>query len=175
VSLAGSTGTLVGAAANGGLGSGGLGGPFCHQEQPWLLQLKGLGTYIVPRLDVQLSATFLSLPGPQLGATIAIPNATVRPSLGRDLSGALANITVPIVSPGSLYGDRLNQVDARVGKIFRLGARRATVSLDMFNLFNGVTVLTEQPSYSLTNASLWRSPQLVQQARLMKFTLVLNF
>jgi hypothetical protein len=166
VSLTGATGTIATQ----------LGGPFCHQEQPWLLQMKGLGTYIIPRIDVQIAATVLSLPGPQLAANFVVPNATVQPSLGRPLSGGAANITVPILAPGSLYGDRLNQVDFRVGKIFRLGTvRRLTTSLDIFNAFNGVTVLTEQPSYSTTNATLWRTPQLVQQARLLKFSLTVNF
>jgi hypothetical protein len=138
--------------------------------------VKGLATYTVPRVDVQLSGTLLSFPGPQLAATVVIPNVTVRPSLGRDLSGGLANITVPIVAPGTLYGDRLYQTDFRIGKIVRLGAnRRATASVDLFNLFNGNTVLTEQNSYSITNLGLWRTPQLVQQARLVKFTLVMSF
>ena len=166
VSLSGATGTIATQ----------LGAPFCHQEQPWLMQVKGLGTYIIPGIDVQLAATFLSLPGPQLAATLVVPNATVQPSLGRPLSGGAANITVPILSPGSLYGDRLNQTDFRVGKILGLGGgRRATASVDIFNMFNRVTVLAEQPSYSLTNPTLWRTPQLVQHARLVKFALSMNF
>ena len=64
----------------------------------------------------------------------------------------------------------------RVGKILRLGGSlRATASVDVFNLFNGNAVLTEQSAYSLTNTALWRTPQLVQQARLVKFSLSMNF
>ena len=37
--------------------------PFCHQETPWLTQVKGFGTYTVPTLDVQLSGTFQAVPG----------------------------------------------------------------------------------------------------------------
>jgi hypothetical protein len=67
-------------------------------------------------------------------------------------------------------------MDFRVGKIVRLGgSARATASVDVFNMFNGNAVLTEQSNYSLTNAALWRTPQLVQQARLVKFSLQLNF
>jgi hypothetical protein len=167
VSLTGATGTLASQ----------LGTPFCHQKQPWLVQVKGLATYIVPRIDLQLSGTLLALPGPQLAANLVVPSATVQTSggLGRPLSGGAANVTVPIVAPGSLYGDRLYQADARVGKIIRIGTLRMTASVDVFNVFNGHAVLTEQSSYSLTNAALWRTPQLVQQARLAKFTLVMNF
>jgi hypothetical protein len=105
-----------------------------------------------------------------------VPNALVRPSLGRDLSGGDSTVTVNIVAPGSLYGDRLYQTDFRVGKIIRFGgSRRATASVDLYNLFNGNAVLTEQSSYSLTNTQLWGTPQKVQQARLLKFTLSMNF
>jgi hypothetical protein len=168
VSVSGATGTVASQ----------LGIPFCHQEQPWLLQIKGLGTYIIPRIDVQIAATLLNLPGPQLAATLVVPTAVVQTTggLGRPLSGGAANITVPIVAPGTLFGDRLQQLDLRIGKIVRLpGSLRATVSVDVFNALNGHAVLTEQASYSLTNAALWRSPQLVQQARLVKFSLAMYF
>jgi len=167
VSVSGATGTLASQ----------LGVPFCHQEQPWLVQVKGLATYVVPRIDVQVSGTLLALPGPQLAANLVVPSATVQTvgGLGRPLSGGAANVTVPILAPGSLFGDRLYQADFRVGKIMRFGSLRTTASIDVFNMFNGNAVLTEQSSYSLTNAALWRTPQLVQQARLVKFTLVTQF
>ena len=167
VSVSGATGTVASQ----------LGVPFCHQQQPWLVQVKGLATYIVPRIDVQVSGTLLALPGPQLNANLVVPSATVQTigGLGRPLSGGAANITVPILAPGSLFGDRLYQADFRVGKILRLGMLRTTAGVDVFNMFNGNAVLTEQSSYSLTNAALWRTPQLVQQARLVKFTLVTTF
>jgi hypothetical protein len=168
VSLSGATGSIASQ----------LGMPFCHQEQPWLLQIKGLATYTIPHVDVQLSGTFQSVPGPQLAANLVVPSLTVQTTggLGRPLSGGAANVTVPIVAPGSLYGDRLNQTDFRVGKVIRFpGNRRVTASVDMFNLFNGHAVLTQQSSYSLTNATLWQTPQLVQSARLLKFTASMYF
>ena len=41
-----------------------------------------------------------------------------------------------VVEPGTLYGDRINQVDFRVSKILRFGGTRANVGVDLFNLFN---------------------------------------
>ena len=56
--------SLTGATAN---IAGPLAVPFCHQEQPWLMQVKGLATYTIPHIDVQLSGAFQSIPGPQIG------------------------------------------------------------------------------------------------------------
>ena len=58
-----------------------------------------------------------------LAANYAAPNSEVAPSLGRDLSGNAANVTVNLIAPGTMYGDRINQLDIRIGKILRLGAR----------------------------------------------------
>jgi hypothetical protein len=164
--------SLTGATAN---IAGPLATPFCHQEQPWLTQVKALGIVTIPVIDLQLSGTFQSIPGPQIQATLVVPDATVKTSLGRDLSGGATNVTVNIVAPGSQYGQRLYQTDFRVGKIIRFGeARRATASVDLFNLFNGNSVLQQNSTYS-TTSSIYGTPQLVQQARLLKFTLSVTF
>src|SRR5262249_29825421 len=65
----------------GGTLTSGLGAPYCHQETPFLTQVKLLGSYTVPKIDVSISGSFQSLPGPQLSANQVVPNATVRPSL----------------------------------------------------------------------------------------------
>ena len=91
--------------------------PFCHQQTPYLTQFKLLGTYTIPRIDVQLSGTFQTIPGPQISANLVVLNADIAPSLGRNLAGNAANVTVPIIAPGTLYGDRLHQIDLRVGKL----------------------------------------------------------
>jgi hypothetical protein len=145
--------------------------PFCHQQTPFLTQVKLLGTYTIPRIDIQLAATLQSIPGPMIEANFVVPNALVQPSLGRPLSGNAANVTVPIVAPGTLYGDRLHQVDFRIGRIIRFGGnRRVTPSVDLYNLFNSNAVLTES-----TNYSAFRVPARVVGARLVKFTVSMIF
>jgi hypothetical protein len=101
--------------------------PYCHVAYGMLTQLRGLSSYLVPGLDLELAATFQSKPGALLAANYAAPNSVVAPSLGRNLSGNAANATVNLIEPGSMYGDRINQIDLHVAKVFRLRRARSTV------------------------------------------------
>jgi hypothetical protein len=147
-----------------------LPGQWCHQEEPFLTQFKGFGSYVVPRLDVQVSATFQSIPGPLIAANLNVPSATVQTSLGRPLAGNAANITVNLVEPGAMYGERLNQLDLRLGKQLRFGKARSTISLDLYNALNADAVLTVN-----NNFAAWQRPQSIIQARFAKLALQLDF
>ena len=48
----------------------------CHVEQAWLTQLKFLGSYTVPKIDVQLGASYQNIPGIELRANYADSIAT---------------------------------------------------------------------------------------------------
>src|SRR5256885_17198152 len=83
--------------------------PYCHTEQQQT-QFKMLGSYTVPKVELQVSGTLQSLPGPEIFANYVATNAQVVPTLGRNLAaGAGATGTVNPVKPGSMYGPRLNQ------------------------------------------------------------------
>ena len=56
-----------------------------------------------------------------------------------------------------------------------LGRSRTDVGIDLFNLFNGNSVLTQSGTYSVSNLSSWGTPTSVQQPRLFKFTVSLNY
>jgi hypothetical protein len=73
---------------------------------------------------------------------------------------------VQIVEPGSGYGDRMNQFDFRISKLFRYAGTRTMVGLDMYNLFNSTPVLTENQVYG----PAFRSPISMLQARFFKFS-----
>jgi hypothetical protein len=143
---------------------------FCHAETPFLTQVKGLGAYTVPRIDVQVSATVQSIPGSALAANYVLSTAEAARTLGRPLSGSTPNITVNLVSPGSVIGERINQLDVRVGKIVRFGERRASINLDMYNLTNSDTVTAANSNY----ATLWR-PTSILQPRFFKISMQLNY
>ena len=144
--------------------------PYCRTQTPFQTQFKGLLMYVVPRIDVQVSATVQSVPGSQVVGNYVASNAIVQPSLGRSLSGGAANVTANIVEPWSIVGERLNQVDLRIGKNLRFGRSRSTIHLDLFNLLNANTVLTENPAFGT-----FRRPTAILPARFVKIGYQFDF
>ena len=69
------------------------------------------------------------------------------------------------------YGERLNQLDFRVGKVFRYGRSRTDVNFDLFNALNVDTVLLQNNNYT----GPWQTPQGVIQGRLAKISVQFNF
>ena len=163
----------------------GLLNPYCHIETSFLPQYKGLGSYVLPKVDVSVAATFTSKPGIQVSgfgtpvaggafaANYTISNAAVMPILGRPLAGAAPNITVNLVEPHSVLGERVNELDLRVGKIFRFGASRINVGMDIYNLLNAATPLAYNQVFIPNGA--WMVPTQVMSARFAKFSLQFDF
>src|SRR4030095_2307653 len=94
----------------------------------------GAGSYIVPKIDVQLAATFQSSPAEALRADWTASSGVVAQTLGRPLGGNAPNATVNLLAPDQMRGPRVNQLDMRIGKVLRFGDQRATVSVDMFKI-----------------------------------------
>jgi hypothetical protein len=105
-----------------------------------------------------------------IAANYNAPNALVAPSLGRALSGGAANVTVNLVEPGTIFRERRNQLDLRLGKVVRLGNARSTLSVDVFNALNASTVLSENASFGS-----WRTPEEILMARFLRFTAQFDF
>jgi hypothetical protein len=132
--------------------------------------VKFSGSYTIPGADVLVSGTFRSVPGPEVLGNFVATNAVVTPSLGRVLSGGAANLPVNVVEPGSIYGDRLNQVDLRFGKILRFGRTKTAINLDVYNVFNANTVLTVNNAFAT-----WQRPTSILLARFAKIGVQLDF
>jgi len=144
---------------------------YCHQTTNWLTQVKLLGSYNIPRIDVMVSGTLQNLPGPQILANFNLPSADAARTLGRPLSGGAANIAVGLIDPGTIYGDRLNQVDFRVSKMLRLDRTRTTLSLDFYNMMNVSTVLAQNNAFG----PVWLRPSSIFPARFAKVSLQFDF
>jgi hypothetical protein len=147
--------------------------PYCHVAFGILTQFRGLASYVVPGAGVQLSATFQSKPGAMLAANYAAPNSEVAPALGRNLSGNAANVTVNLIEPGTLYGDRINELDIRIGKMLRFGNARAFVAVDVYNALNSSAVLTSNPAF--VPGGTWLQPLTVLTPRIFTITANVDF
>jgi hypothetical protein len=143
---------------------------FCHVTGTFLTQIKFVASYLVPGIDVQVTSSIQSIPGPQITASYVASLAEVQPSLGRPLAGGERNITVSIVEPRTMYGERRNQVDLRIGKILRFGNATATPSVDVYNLFNSNAVLELNSAFAT-----WQRPDEILTARFAKIGLQLTF
>lgn len=145
---------------------------YCNVVTPFLTQVKALSSYTIPKITVLISATFQSNPGASLAANYNVPNAVIAPSLERNLSGG-ANATINLVAPGTLYGDRVNQLDFRAAKLLKFGRARTQVSFDLYNALNSDATLTYNQTYVPKGS--WLIPTLVIPARFAKVSVQLNF
>ena len=164
---------------NAGIGGGLVGStvsttsPYCHVAYGLLTQLRGLGAYTIPKIDLQVSGVFQSKPGVLLSANYAVPAADVARSLGRLPSGNVTNVTVNLIEPGSMYGDRLNQLDFRVAKILRFNRTRMTVGVDLYNVTNSSAILTY--SNTFVPGGPWLLPNTVLTGRLARINAEFTF
>ena len=155
---------------------------YCHREEKLadLVMVKGYGSYTVPRIDVQISGTYQTKPGPLVLAIYTATNAEVQQSLGRPLAGNAPNVDVHLLAPGpytttnggsgQVHGDRLHQVDFRFSKLLRFGGTRARANVDLYNALNSSAVLTQNDTFGD-----WQRPTEILIARFVKFSVQFDF
>ena len=159
--------------------------PFCRVVTGYLPYYKGLATYVIPVIDVQVGLTFLSKPGmvvsfagtPTNGghvlANLTYRNQDVAASLGRNLSGNAQNVTVNLIEPGSRYGERVTELHLRLGKLLRFGGTRTNVGVDIFNIPNLAPGLSYNQNFIPGGA--WLTPTTVMTPRFAKFSAQIDF
>ena len=170
----------------------------CHSVDPFQTQVRGLAIYIIPKIDVLVSATVRSQPPVQLGAppagaTIAgggnsaqwiVPNSVVAAALGHLPVGATATGTTTIQiadNVSRVYADnRRTQIDMRFAKVLRFGRTRSDVGIDLNNLLNTnyATGYSTTYAYSVGNAlqgGTWGNPTSIYTPRFMRINYTINF
>jgi Carboxypeptidase regulatory-like domain len=147
--------------------------PYCDVDYGWLTQMRAISNYVIPKIDVQFSGVFQSKPGALLAANWAAPASTVGAALGRAPAGNVPNVTINLLKPGEMYGDRVNQLDFRVGKVLRFGRTRTLISADLYNSLNSSAVLTYNNTF-VPNGT-WLQPQTVITGRIVKFAAEITF
>ena len=147
--------------------------PWCHIDSGFVTRLTGLGSWMIPKIDVQVAGTYRSDQGGALAALWAVPNAVVQQTLGRPLSNQATTATVNLIQPGTMYGDRVNEIDLRFAKILRFGRTRTNVGIDIYNIINASPVLTYNQNY--VPGGNWLTPTAVLQPRFLKFSATFDF
>lgn len=150
----------------------------CHRNNGFRTAAQGLATYTIPKIDVLVSGTFQNLPGVNVSANANTCSGALIPglctagntTLGRGFSGAPFRV-FGIVNPGALYVERLNQIDFRVAKIFKLARTRTSVNFDFYNVTNSGSVIGEGSTYGTT----WRTPTSMLLPRLFKISAQFDF
>ena len=143
---------------------------FCAISPPFLTQLKLQVTYPLV-WGLQAAATFQSNTGPLVLANYTATNAQVM-GLGRNLAqGVNGTATVPLVEPGTLYGERSNQVDVRLSKRVNVGKAAIAGIIDLYNALNASPVLVQNNTYG----PAWLAPQYVLPGRMIKLGTQITF
>ena len=151
---------------------------FCDVDTPFLTQVKLAGVYPLP-WGLKTSATFQSIRYPQeftgaFGGILAARSFTaaeIQPSLGRPLAGGIPSVTLQMVPPNSLFGDRIYQIDWRIARSFTVGKRRIQPQIDVFNLTNDNGVTTLNNTYGVR----WQQPTRILQGRVVKIAVQADF
>jgi hypothetical protein len=158
----------------------------CLDTPPYQTTVRGLASYIVPKVDVLVSTAIRSQPPLARTATWPVPNSIVsQPQyLGRVPPGGTAggNTNVALLdNDHRLYaGNRRTQVDLRVAKVLRFGRTRVDVGVDGENLFNTnyTTAFDNTYQYSTGNTALggtWGNPTAIYTPRYARLNVTLSF
>ncbi len=114
------------------------GGRFCDQRNfdiPFTQEFKLAGNYSLP-YGIDFGAVIMSQAGLERVITWQ-PGANLFPNGQRTQAQ-----TIVLNEPGSLYGERWNQVDVNVKKNIRYGNKVHTFQLDLFNVLNNNSIRT---------------------------------
>ena len=148
---------------------------------PFETTLRGSVLYTVPKVGVLISSAIRSQPSILLAANWNVPNTVVQSLLGRLPPGGLATGTTAVAlvdNDHRVYADtRRNQVDVRFAKVFRFGARRADIGVDLQNLLNTnyPTAYESQYSYTAPNGGTWANPTTILGPRFVRLNFTLNY
>jgi hypothetical protein len=153
--------------------------PYCRISEPYRTDFRGLATYVVPKADVQVSATWASIPGDSLRADYtltAADQAAIAARIGRPLTGGFN--TINLIAPATQWGARVNNIDMRIAKIVRFGTTRTQVGVDIFNLLNADTVTNYNFGFvprSVNPNGAWLIPTAIIPARYARIALQVDF
>lgn len=154
---------------------------FCEKSGPSSGQAAGVfrptvkasGAYSFP-YDIQVSGSFSSIPGAGVDANYQVTSAIAgRPIIGS--TTGTASTTINLIEPNSLFLDRQNRLDLRLGKTFKVDRYRIQGFMDVFNAFNAGTITRVNETYAASGTNLWMTPTGIIDARYVRFGMQMSF
>jgi hypothetical protein len=154
---------------------------FCDDRQngiPFRKSVKLSATVPLP-WGINFSGVFQSNHGTESSRTMVVTRGITRypatcPSpcpagqviLPSNLFGQ-SSMTIPLVDSDTVYTDRINQLDLRLGRTFQYGRLRITPSLEVFNVNNSDAIISYVSTSALNPAFL--RPNSIMQGRMVGF------
>ena len=139
----------------------------CHVDTNFLNQYKALGTYTVPKIDVQFGVTYQATPGPEINANLTVTQALTTPST--PLSGGVKIVNV--LPAGQEYVKHIQQLDMRFAKVFRFGTTRTSINFDLANILNANYTQAITQAYG----PKWQYPVSIMDGRLFRMGAQVDF
>ena len=145
----------------------------CHKVESWQTQFRSMASYTIPKIDVLLSGIFRSQPNSSFGfgATPEGNSTGLSANWATTVNGQAVNLN--LLEPGVYFGDRINQLDMRLGKIVRVGRSRSSFAVDFLNLFNSNTPTAFQTNYG--DGSGYLTPTAILTPRLARISVTVDF
>jgi hypothetical protein len=151
-------------------------------------QVKVQAAYPLP-YDFMLAATYKHLPGAALTGTVTYADAAVAPILGRNLSACTAptgactqTASIGVIPPGTLFDDRLNQIDLRGTRRIKIGHSRIQGIVELYNVLNSRSAQSATATWGQVTApgvatpgTTFLRPSLLLGGRLLKFGAQIDF
>jgi len=86
-------------------------------------------------------------------------------------AGPNGTVSIPLIAPSTLFEDRIQQLDFRFSRTFRIAGKRVEPQFDIYNVLNASPILSVNNTYG----SAWRTPTQILAGRLLKFGFQMTF
>jgi hypothetical protein len=143
--------------------------PNCRAFAPWRTRVNGTAAYTVPWVDLLVSTVFQSFPGVDRQANLTYskeqviwepgdiarasqPCATATNGVGCLGDGNNSTTSsINLLNSNELWGERTTTFDLKLAKNLRFGNKRATIGVDLYNVFNSDAVQNYNDTYTVDN------------------------
>jgi hypothetical protein len=187
----------------------------CAANTIWTTRINGSAAYVIPKVDVLVSTVFQSIPGASLAANFTFnkddviwgPESQFRATqpctgnaaasgtgcLGTARNQATIN-NVNLLLPNEIRGERTTMWDLKFAKNLRFQNKRATIGVDVYNLFNSDAInsyngtfrgtfangqfvpAADNPATPTVNeGNQWLEPTALLSPRFVRLSVQLNF